>query len=31
MNSIVAGARRLLKTLSEIQPQAMVPGIAAYS
>ena len=31
MNRIVAGARRPLKTVSDIQPQAIVPGIAANS
>jgi hypothetical protein len=31
MNRILAGARLPLKYLSEIQPQAMVPGMAAYS
>ncbi len=31
MNSIVAGARLPLNQWSEIQPQAIVPGIAAYS
>ena len=31
MNRIVAGARRPLKTLSDTQPQAIVPGMAAHS
>ena len=31
MKRIVAGARRPLKTASDIQPQAIVPGMAAYS
>ena len=31
MNTIVAGARRPLNTVSDIQPQRIVPGIAAYS
>ncbi len=31
MKSIVAGARRPLNQRSEIQPQAIVPGIAANS
>ena len=31
MNNMVAGARRPLNTLSDIQPHAMVPGIAANS
>lgn len=31
MNSMVAGARLPLNHLSEIQPQAIVPGIAADS
>ena len=31
MNRMLAGARRPLKYRSEMQPQAIVPGIAAYS
>jgi hypothetical protein len=31
MNRMVAGALRLLKTLSDTHPQMTVPGIAAYS
>ena len=31
VNELVAGARRPLNTLSDIHPQAIVPGMAAYS
>src|SRR6266487_5323678 len=31
MKRMVAGARRPLNTRSDIHPQAMVPGMAAYS
>ena len=31
MKRMVAGARRPLKTVSDIQPQASVPGMAANS